>query len=46
MRRRIVPVVDIGPPAPRERRTDLGFDGMLKLAGDVVHDERRLREAS
>jgi len=36
--RRIVPVIDIGPPDPGERRTDLGFNGMLKLAGDVLHD--------
>jgi hypothetical protein len=39
LRGRIIPVLDIGPPFPSERRTDLGVYGMLKLAGDVRHDQ-------
>src|SRR5262249_5759045 len=31
----IVPVLDIRPPVPRERATDLRFDGVLKLASGV-----------
>src|SRR4051794_22362033 len=36
--RRVVPVSDVGPPVPRERGTHGGFDGMLRLIGDVIHD--------
>jgi hypothetical protein len=35
---RIIPVLNISPPVPRERGTHLGFDGMLNLVDDVIHD--------
>src|SRR5262249_43625322 len=37
LRRRVDPVLDIGPPAPRKRPTDLDFNRMFKFQGDVRH---------
>ena len=43
---RIVPVLDVGSPVPRERRTHRGFHGMLNLVDDVIHDRVPIFECS
>src|SRR5262249_36208485 len=35
---RVIPVLDIDSPVPRERGAHLGFDGTLNLVDDVIHD--------
>src|SRR5262249_42594751 len=42
----IVPVLDVGPPVPRERGTHRGFHGMLYLVDDLIHDRVPIFECS
>src|SRR4029077_11560618 len=43
---RIVPVLDVGSPVPREPGTHWSFHGMFDLVDDVLHDRVPIFECS